>query len=60
VWCTVRGGVTGHREAWLKEDGREWVGSREEAEREAARLNALPRSPHSLASFKYLAMEREW
>jgi hypothetical protein len=57
VWCVVSGGVTGTRQAWLKDgDGlvREWT-DRAEAERQA---NVLTRRmnyhPLAKATFQYL------
>ena len=56
VWCQVSGGVTGHRQAWLKSNGvRVEFATQEEAEVEAERLNAIPR-PHAVATFRYRAM----
>jgi hypothetical protein len=51
VRCSVSGGVTGYREAYLKKDGKEVeFSSREEAEAEARKYNQTPRA--SLASFR--------
>ena len=58
IYCTVSGGVTGSRQAWLKSDG-ELVefGTREEAEAEATRLrNSVGR--HSATRFTYTATAR--
>lgn len=52
VMCRVSGGFTGTREAPLKKDDRtRYFETREAAEKEAARLNAMPR--YSLADFRY-------
>lgn len=58
VYCTVRGGVTGGRQAWLKSDD-EVVeyGTREEAEAEAARLRSSM-GRNSATRFTYTAMAR--
>jgi hypothetical protein len=55
IWCEVWGGVTGHRTAWLKDDiGIATFATREEAEAEAARLNASGNNnPHRKANFSY-------
>lgn len=46
VWATVSGGVTGHREAWLKDDGtRVEFDTREEAEEAADRMRRLQHMP---------------
>lgn len=55
VWCRVSGGVTGTREAWLKQDGQRFYGTQEEAEALAADENARPKSPHSFACYRYTA-----
>lgn len=57
VWCVVWGGVTGHREAWAKHNGkRVEFATRSEAEAEAKRLRASI-TGHGLASFSYNARE---
>lgn len=58
IWCEVWGGVTGPREAWLKDnDGlRRVFATRDEAEAEAARLNdKFGRNPNRKAEFSYTA-----
>ena len=52
IWCSVWGGVTGRREAWLKKDDKIWAGSQEEAEKMAAELRNVPHS-YSIANFDY-------
>lgn len=58
IYCTVSGGVTGRRQAWLKSDG-EVVefGTREEAEAEATRLRSSM-GRNSATRFTYTAMSR--
>jgi len=51
IWCSVWGGVTGHRQAWLKEDDKIWTGTEEEAMKRATELNAAQRM--STAHFSY-------
>jgi hypothetical protein len=55
IWAEVRGGVTGHRCAWLKANGElQRYATRQQAEAEATRL-ARERNgnPHQTASFRY-------
>ena len=59
VWCTVSGGVTGSREAWLKEEGQIWYGRKAEAEKKATDLMAMM-GKHSAASFSYRAASLNW
>jgi hypothetical protein len=56
IWCEVFGGVTGHRQSWLKHCGElARFASRAQAEQEAARLNAATNgNPHRTASFSYI------
>jgi hypothetical protein len=56
IWCTVSGGVTGPREAWLKSNGeiREFP-TRELADAEANRLNSRYRGP--VVQFNYTVEE---
>lgn len=56
VWCKVSGGVTGTREAWLKNADRKIksFATYEEAQAEAARLMANV-SCYSRATFSYMA-----
>jgi hypothetical protein len=55
VWCQVWGGVTGHREAWMKRgDGIATFDTKEAAEAEAAAMRANV-SRYSNASFNYTA-----
>lgn len=59
VWCEVWGGVTGAREAWLKNDGKiAAFATREEAETEARHLNDKMASSRSRASFRYTARQQ--
>jgi len=54
VWCQSSGGVTGQREGWLKSFGAvQLFDTLEEAEAEAARLNAAMNHANSRASFNY-------
>lgn len=54
IWCTVSGGVTGRREAWLKHKGiRATYETRDDAEREAMRLRAAMNDPYATATFRY-------
>lgn len=46
VWCSVSGGVTGSRAAWMKEKGAIWTGTEEEA-REKARAALASLGPYS-------------
>lgn len=58
VWCRVPGGITGDREAWLKENGeRVECNTREEAETIAASYNEATanRPGYSAAKFEYRA-----
>jgi hypothetical protein len=58
VWCTVRGGVTGWREAWLKSNGKIcYFDTRAKAEAEASRLNRAMNGTHARARFCYSAKE---
>jgi hypothetical protein len=59
VWCRVSGGVTGPREAWLKEDGQQWTGSQEEAENKATELNSYMGrgTVFGFATFNYQARQ---
>jgi len=55
VWCTVWGGVTGHREGWMKSNGEiRTFDTKEQAEAAAARMSV--RSPYATASYSYTAM----
>jgi hypothetical protein len=54
IWCEVSGGVTGHRSAWLKQDGRHRLFSdRKAAAAVATVLNASANSRHARAAFRY-------
>ena len=58
VWCRVSGGITGNREAWLKENGeRVELNTRAEAEALAKHYNdqAAHRPGYSAATFSYRA-----
>jgi len=58
VWCRVSGGVTGTREAWLKNGNGviEEFDTREEAQAVASRLNATM-GRNSAVSFYYTVRE---
>ncbi len=57
IWCVVSGGVTGHREAWLKDDaGVVKRFNRHGAQAEASRLNATV-GRNSSARFNYSVCE---
>lgn len=65
VWCRVSGGVTGTREAWLKDSsGDEKRFTQSEAEAEAERLmagvSANPNNARYGATFSYRAERRGW
>jgi precorrin-6x reductase len=54
VWCTVYGGVTGRREAWLKENHRVYsTDSLEEACEKAKELNSKMSLFVGSAKFRY-------
>jgi hypothetical protein len=54
VWCAVSGGVTGHRESWMKDNGKRLEFETFE-EAKAVATNACANvSPHSRASFSYV------
>lgn len=55
IWCTVFGGVTGHRENWLHQSGDLFeTESLSYAERMAADLNEqMNKSPSRAATFRY-------
>lgn len=56
VWCTVSGGVTGHRCSWLKSEGEVQVfNTREEAAEEAAKCREAVRG--GFARFTYSPQE---
>lgn len=58
VWCCVSGGVTGHREAWLKNSGvLATFPDRDSAAREASQLNQRMNHSRSRAVFLYEARE---
>jgi hypothetical protein len=58
IMCRVSGGVTGTRTALLKKDGQTvYFETREEAQKEAERLNATMNNAHSVASFSYRVVE---
>ena len=57
IWCRVSGGVTGSRQAWLKDNGKVvQFDTLELAQAEASRLMANV-SSRSGASFSYTAKE---
>jgi hypothetical protein len=55
IWCEVFGGVTGHRQSWLKENGqRVEYDNAETAAREALRLDKQSNgNPYRTANFSY-------
>ena len=54
IMCRVSGGVTGTREGILKKDGEErWFESKDNATREAQRLNEEMNHANSTAHFQY-------
>ena len=58
IWCEVSGGVTGHRAAWLKRDGRvQLFADRGAAARMASDLMARTAGPYATASFRYTVRE---
>lgn len=59
VWCAVWGGVTGHREAWLKQNGKRMEFDTRGAAQAQADALMLGISPHSKAQFSYTAREIE-
>jgi hypothetical protein len=59
ILCSVSGGVTGHRQALLKENGRiKSFSTREEAAEEATRLMKNV-SPYATASFSYRVIDED-
>lgn len=63
IWCEVWGGVTGCRQAYLKQDGKLYeAAGRAAAEAEADRLNTRMNGPHAKASFRYTVVEivKDW
>jgi hypothetical protein len=59
IWCVVSGGVTGHREAWLKSLGdRVSFASRKEAEDLVATMTERKlNDPHRKAAYRYSVRE---
>lgn len=59
VWCEVWGGVTGRREAWLKQNGKVALfATRGAAAGEAARhMSRQMGAPHRTANYRYSAKE---
>jgi len=55
IWCRVSGGVTGTREAWLREAGKQWVGTHEQAEQYANKLHTAAQKRDGLTSYSYKA-----
>lgn len=54
IWCIVSGGVTGHREAWMKKDGSIYeTESYREALEWAVELNKKMNDCFSTAFFRY-------
>jgi hypothetical protein len=54
IWCVVSGGVTGYREAWMKDIHKEiWLGTKEEAESKVKKIMDDRRGSFSVASFSY-------
>jgi len=58
IWCQVSGGVTGHRQAWLKANGKvQTFATLAEAEAEAERLTGLRRyDSQSATRYHYAPM----
>lgn len=55
VWCTVSGGVTGTRSAWLKENGVvQEFSTLEAANVEAQKMQRSMNNPNAVASFTYV------
>lgn len=63
VWCVVSGGVTGHRQDWLKENGQRWEGTIDAAmDKEDGLIREIERRPtgsldYRAATFHYNARE---
>jgi hypothetical protein len=59
IWCKVWGGVTGHRESWLKDNGKVRAFSTREAAAKVSRdLNiAAMSNPNRTAEFLYEVVE---
>ena len=57
IWCTVTGGVTGTREAWMKEDGKIKLYDTEAEAAERARRLMDVLSTSSAARFSYVAKQ---
>lgn len=58
VWCVVSGGITGHREAWLKANGEVILfDTADDAEAEAHRLTTMSNTRHSTTDFSYSVRE---
>lgn len=55
VWCQVTGGLTGHREAWLKQASGKYRLFDTLAEAEAEALAQTARKKYSPAVFTYTA-----
>lgn len=58
IMCEVYGGVTGHRTALLKNDGKvvEFA-TREEADAKARELSRAANNEHAVAVFRYWSVE---
>lgn len=58
IWCTVSGGVTGHREAWLKVNGKVYeTESYEKAQEKASDLMYEMNKRGYVATFTYTVEE---
>jgi len=58
VWCVIYGGVTGHREAWLKENHRIYsTNNLEEASEKAKELNHKTSMFVGSSKFEYTVKE---
>jgi len=55
IWCAVSGGVTGHREAWLKEGGERVELDDYEKARQTAKELQDKKKDHPYAVFAYVA-----
>lgn len=54
IWCTVSGGITGHRTSWLKIEGQvQEYASFQEADAIAADLERRANSQNAVANFRY-------
>lgn len=62
IKCRVSGGVTGTREAWLKNESSglpKQFGTKEAADKEARKLTTTYNGPNAKATFQYSVIELE-